>query len=228
MGEMIKIACISDTHLMTNFAVVPDADILIHAGDALNRGELGDLVRFKLQLKPHANRFKHILFVPGNHDRCFEYSWDIARQSLEEIPNVTVLHDKEIELYGLKFFGTAWQPHFFDWAFNVRGHEELAYKYKAIPDDVNILITHCPPFGILDKVQDTSKCGRRAGSPELMDRIKQLNKLKLHVFGHIHGSHGVECHSGVNYINAASCDEDYDAVNAPIVIDFPAPSKDST
>ena len=58
--------------------------------------------------------------------------------------------------------------------------------YANIPDNVNVLITHCGAYGCLDKTGD----GKHLGSIALRDRIWNLSKLILHAFGHVHASFG--------------------------------------
>ena len=55
-----------------------------------------------------------------------------------------------------------------------------------IPEDTDILITHCPPFGILD----FNDKGKHEGYQNLLAIIQQKIKPRLHVFGHLHDAHG--------------------------------------
>jgi Icc-related predicted phosphoesterase len=220
----MKIITASDTHLTTRLGDAPPGDMFIHSGDALNSGSMRDLIQFKSDLLGIADRYKYILFTPGNHDCIFEEDFDLARKALEEVPGLIVLHDKAVTIEGLKFYGTSWQPFFYKWAFNVgewktaeNGRRfnwtdagKLEEHYSRIPEDTDVLITHCPAYGILDSVGDPEKSGRRTGSPELRDRITKLSNLKLHVFGHIHFSHGVFKNGDTTFVNAAICTEDYD------------------
>ena len=61
-----------------------------------------------------------------------------------------------------------------------------AEEWSRIPEDVEILVTHTPPRGILDR----TRRGKRAGCPTLAARIESLSTCRLHVFGHIHEAHG--------------------------------------
>jgi Icc-related predicted phosphoesterase len=88
-----------------------------------------------------------------------------------------------------------------------------------IPDDTNILIVHGPAYGILDECPD----GARVGCPVLLERInelKSLGHLKAVITGHIHHAAGREVHDGIQFVNAAICDEQYKAVNPVITIDI--------
>jgi Icc-related predicted phosphoesterase len=98
----------------------------------------------------------------------------------------------------------------------MREEEELAKYYAAIPNDTEVLITHCPPFGILDRNEDDGRCGSTA----LLERIGQLSKLKRHIFGHMHGSYGIEERNGVTFHNVASLNEMYRYQNPPHVIEI--------
>jgi len=208
----IKICHISDTHLRD---FNPEsADILCHSGDALNYGNFEELTKFRKQLADIHKNYTYIVYVPGNHDRWLESSMDYSVDFLrEEVPNIHVLHNSSIELNGLKFYGTADNPVFCNWAFN-KYPEELMQSYANIPDDVEVLITHCPPKGILDSVY-----GKSVGSPELAYQYPRLKNLKAHLWGHIHYSYGKEMINGIQYSNAAICNESYLAVNEANIIE---------
>lgn len=210
---MLKLVHVSDTHLKP-FNPEP-GDILIHSGDALNYGDLNELYKFSNQLSAVAPAYKHVILVAGNHDRIFEEAPELAIELLKEtIPNLHVLHNQSIELEGLKFYGTSDNPFFCNWAFN-KYPEELMQSYANIPDDVHVLITHNPPKGILDKLYEKS-----LGSPELTHQLPRLTKLKAHLWGHIHYSYGQVTIDGVQYSNAAICDESYTAVNKANIIEL--------
>jgi Icc-related predicted phosphoesterase len=63
-----------------------------------------------------------------------------------------------------------------------------------------VLVTHGPPFGILDLSPDQAE---RMGDPELRNRVRELPSLKLHAFGHVHGAHGAFEQDGVTFANVA-------------------------
>ncbi|KAG4078701.1 hypothetical protein HA402_015291 [Bradysia odoriphaga] len=63
------------------------------------------------------------------------------------LTNCIYLEDESIELFGLKIYGTPWQPEFCNWAFNVPRGEQCLAKWNQIPDGIDILITHTPPVG---------------------------------------------------------------------------------
>lgn len=58
--------------------------------------------------------------------------------------------------------------------------------YTRIPSDTEILLTHTPPYEVLDM----TRRGKNAGCGVLAARLEQLDACRLHVFGHIHEAHG--------------------------------------
>jgi Icc-related predicted phosphoesterase len=215
---MPTIVFISDTHNYTEEIVVPDVDVLIQSGDATTIGSVQQLRAFNrwFAALPH----KHKIFVAGNHDWLFEKDHDLARRLLD--PSIVYLQDSSAEIDGLRIYGSPWQPRFFDWAFNLNRGPEMAEKWALIPDEIDILITHGPPHGILDLVPRKG-WDEKTGCEELRKRVEQVanfGRLKLHVFGHIHCGYGVHEEFGVKFVNASTCDEQYNATQPPMVIDM--------
>lgn len=207
---MPRIVCISDSHSVHDEVVVPDGDILLHAGDSTIIGKVEEITKFNewLGRLPH----KHKIIIAGNHDWLFQTNRWLARSL---ITNATYLEDSSCEVMGLQVYGSPWQPWFFDWAFNLPRGKALAEKWAMIPSDTDILITHGPPHGILDETPR----GDLAGCEELLEVVKRI-KPRLHLFGHIHYSYGHLKKWGIEFVNACVCDEAYDPTNKPIVIEL--------
>lgn len=209
---MPRIVLLSDTHgLHDEMAPVPDGDILIHAGDLTRSGslaEISNLTAFFASL-PH----KHKVVIAGNHDFCFEKD---KVQAAKLLPGTIYLQDKLTELMGLKIYGSPWQPRFGDWAFNLDRGTPLRSVWSRIPDKTDILVTHGPPYSIHDLTELEKQ---HVGCKDLLVAVQRV-KPKLHVFGHIHCSYGQSVKDGTTYVNAAICDERYQPVNLPIVIDL--------
>ncbi len=215
---MPRVVCLSDTHNCTNEIEVPEGDLLIHAGDATITGTLEEVKRFNRWFSslPHKNK----IFVAGNHDWLFERDNVQARSLLD--PSIVYLQDRSVQIDGLKIYGSPWQPRFYDWAFNLMRGAEIAEKWRLIPSDVDLLITHGPPHLILDEVP-TRYGVENAGCEELRKRIEEIvmsGKLKLHLFGHIQCGYGTHDEFGVRFVNASNCDEEYKPTQPPIVIDI--------
>ncbi|GJQ84226.1 hypothetical protein Trydic_g2894 [Trypoxylus dichotomus] len=135
------------------------------------------------------------------------------------LSNCIYLEDSLVELYGIKIYGTPWQPEFGNWGFNLKRGKECLQKWDLIPEDTDILITHSPPLGYGDLVCS----GVRAGCVELLTTVQHRVKPKYHVFGHIHEGYGVLSDGQIIYINASTCDINYMPNNLPIVFDFTLP-----
>lgn len=208
----MRIVVISDTHTFEDRITVPDGDVLIHAGDATIEGTPAEVVAFGkwFDAQPH----RHKIFVAGNHDWLFQKN-PIQAHYLIQFDGVYYLQDSGITIDGIRFYGSPWQPRFCDWAFNLDRGEAIKQKWDLIPQ-CNVLITHGPPWGILDCVM----IGREhLGCEELLKAVGRV-RPKVHVFGHIHGGYGERKVNGIRFINASICDEGYNAVNRPIVIDL--------
>src|SRR5262249_28918150 len=99
---------------------------------------------------------------------------------------------------GLKIYGSPWTPLFCDWAFMLPD-ADLASKWDKIPSGLDVLITHGPPFGILDWTNRKE----HAGSATLINRVHEV-KPRLHVFGHIHEAAGRTESNGTTFLNAST------------------------
>jgi Icc-related predicted phosphoesterase len=219
----LRIVIISDTHTYHRKVVVPDGDVLIHCGDITNRGELSTIKDFSNWLRDLPHKNKTLIF--GNHELNMENGphRNVAINMITDA-GATYLENSGAEIEGLKFWGSPVTPRFFDWEWNVNRGKDIAAIWKKIPDDINILITHGPSYGVLDLVEDNlSNMGRdlHQGCEELAKRIKELKNLKLHCCGHLHTDGGKQVNiNGVTYANAAICTEQYRPINNPVIIDL--------
>lgn len=214
----MKIVCLSDTHSCHQQISVPDGDILIHSGDATTQGTQYEVEQFLSWFSSLPHKYK--IFVAGNHDWLYETNNRLARLLTANF-KIIYLQDSFVGIEGLKIYGSPWQPRFFDWAFNLMRGEEMAEKWKLIPDDTDILITHGPPNGILDEVP-RQHFVENTGCEELIKKVEELSKnnLKLHIFGHIHCGYGEAEKFGVKFVNASNCDEQYQPTQLPIIVDM--------
>jgi Icc-related predicted phosphoesterase len=177
----MRIVALADTHLFHRDLRVPDGDVLIHAGDFCRQGDLAEVA---LAMKwfgdlPHERK----ILVAGNHDRAFQTDATAARALVP--PGVAYLQDEAVTIDGVHFYGSPWTPTFMDWAFLADPGAELAAIWAQIPADVDVLVTHGPPFGH----GDSSSTEGRYGDKDLLARIRQLQP-PLHLFGHIHEGGG--------------------------------------
>lgn len=205
----MKLVLISDTHGMHNrIEDMPNGDILIHAGDFSVKGTIPEIASFNHWLSKQD--YSEKIVIAGNHDIMFQTNPLIARSILTEC---TYLEDSSVVIDGIKFYGSPWTPMFRNWAFNLERGEEIDQKWKMIPDDTNVLITHGPPMGILDQNLEGEYCG----CERLFERVQQLTKLKYHIVGHIHEGYGMY---NDMFINASICTRFYKPTNKPIVVEI--------
>lgn len=206
----MKLVLISDTHNKHLDVDVPEGDILIHAGDVSSRGYEHEIKSFLNWFSNQPHKYK--IFIAGNHDFFFERESDIVIKNI--IPdNVIYLNDSGIEIKGINFWGSPIQPEFYNWAFNRARGEDIKKHWDLIPKDTDILITHGPPEGVLDKTIR----GESVGCSDLLHAVNIINP-KIHVFGHIHEDYGIIKNNETTFINASVLNERYSYTNKPIII----------
>ncbi|XP_060075977.1 metallophosphoesterase MPPED2-like [Ylistrum balloti] len=243
-SDNVRIVCISDTHSKVESrdpTMIPNGDILLHAGDFTMKGEPNAVNVFNRYLGqlPH----KHKVVIAGNHEISFDnvimskpsldpllgsmkkYKDQMANLGVkcvkELMTNCIYLEDAMVNLYGINIYGSPWQPAtaFGRWGFNLCRGEPLLQKWKNIPKETDILITHTPPVGY----GDIEKGGNHAGCVELLSVVQKIVKPKYHVFGHIHEGYGMSTDGCTTFVNAATCTTGYRPSNPAIVFDFPLP-----
>lgn len=214
----MKIVCVSDTHWTSHFPKnVPDGDVIVHAGDATFKGRLEEVASFNnwYSSLPH----QHKIFVAGNHELSFEdYPWMVKPLLSKKI---TYLQNAGTEIDGIKFWGSPYQPEFHNWAFNKPKGAAIKQIWDQIPVETDVLITHGPPYGILDLVKE--RPDEPLGCEELLKAVERIQP-KVHIFGHIHDGYGTlektwESGKKTTFVNASWCTEKYRGENPPIVIE---------
>lgn len=197
----MKLLHLSDTHgCHRRLCNLPAADIAIHSGDFTMAGteqEAIDFINWFCDL-PYA----HKIFICGNHDDCL-YGANIS--GLDD--NVHYLCNSGVEIDGIKFYGV---PMFMGDCITDR----QSRNYASIPNETDVLITHCPPYGILDFDDDINY-----GSEELSAKLSSLH-LKAHLFGHIHAQHGEQTINGTIFSNGAIMNVDYSVLHRPTIIEI--------
>jgi Icc-related predicted phosphoesterase len=206
---MASVVAISDLH--GHLPEVPACDLLLIAGDICHGWRvspqaqwLRDTFRPWLEAVPA----REVVGVAGNHDWVFQKA-----PHLVPAMRWHYLEDRGVELFGLKIYGTPWQPRFFDWAFNL-DEPDLAVKFAAIPECTDVVVSHGPPLGFGDLAPRPGG-GESVGSPSLRDRLLQI-KPRLSVFGHIHEGRGVYHHDGIVFANVTLVNPAYEMVYEPM------------
>ena len=220
----MKITLISDTHnkhkLITDDLI--GGDLLIHAGDISSMGYEHEILEFCKWFNSIDN-YDHKVFIAGNHDWGFQNNIDRINQIINSYKTINYLQDDWLKVsYDqtdsmVNIYGSPWQPEFYNWAFNLpRKGNQLKEKWDNIPTDTDILITHGPVYGYVDKVVGQYE---NLGCELLTERIKEI-KPKIHVCGHIHSGYGYTFDGDTHYINASVLNEQYSYSNKPLTIDW--------
>jgi len=227
-----RVVCLSDTHEATKTLVIPDGDILIHAGDFTQVGKEEPVKAFTNWFTSFPHPYK--IIIAGNHDLTFHHENFIKNGArffpgASEVNDIKVkeiisknerciyLEDSSVNINGINIYGSPWQPEIGDWAFGLPHGKPLREVWKKIPKETDILITHGPPYGILDK----NFTGQGCGCGELLAAVNIICPA-VHIFGHIHEGYGVENQNGTTFINASNCNLKYKPYNWPIVFDIQA------
>lgn len=230
----VRFVCISDTHekLDEILPLIPDGDVLIHAGDFTNYGDVSEVIKFNAEMGKLPHKVK--IVIAGNHELGFEDGEEMTDRQLaglsmlginkpyELLTNCTYLCDRMVEVFGLKIYGSPWHPMPGYSFFRSRG-QALLHKWNQIPNKLDVLITHTPPLGHGDFNAVTKCDGVLAGCAELLNTVEYRVKPKYHVFGHIHQQHGATTNGLTTFINASICDHKLRSEYDPIIFDIPLP-----
>jgi Icc-related predicted phosphoesterase len=210
----MKICIISDTHGKHNrLGYLAPANVIIHCGDITSVGHDHEVANF-MKWFSKLDQYNHKIFIAGNHDFLFEKEPIRAKSLVSD--NVIYLEDNGVEIDGIRFWGSPVSKPFNNWAFN-RPEEKLLQHWQAVPEDTDVLITHTPPYSIMDWV-DWKRS--HEGSPTLYKEVVERIKPKIHCFGNIHGGYGKKTFDGITFINASNLDDDYMCVNAPYYMEI--------
>lgn len=233
----MKIIAISDLHgyLPT---IEEQADIMLIAGDISPLRIQGSKVLMQEWMEeefiPWINELKveKVFLVAGNH--CF-YFQGISKSKillleketnykLKYLKNETTTYiDENGESWTI--FGTPYCHIFGNWPFML-SEEALAEKFKEIPEEVDIIISHDPPYGVgfhdcnLQKAYSRSTGPEHLGNKPLREQLEKT-KFKLGVFGHIHSSdHNPTEFRGATVVGVSLLDEYYQPTYKPFIIEL--------
>lgn len=231
--DFVRFVCISDTHerMADIMHRIPPGDILIHAGDITNWGSKNELNLFNNLIGALPHKYKVV--IAGNHDfglednenkdlRMEKYKGHGTYCGYQLLTNCIYLQDSEVQLYGIRIYGSSWHP-LPGYSFSRKRGQELLDKWNLIPDGIDVLITHTPPLGHNDifKVGDGDLKGERWGCSELLNTIEKRVRPKYHIFGHVHEQNGITTNNITTFINASICNHNLDPINYPIIFDLP-------
>lgn len=183
----MKVLAFSDVHCDLGAAASlversSEADLVVGAGDFASMHEGLD----KTILALAAIEAPTVL-VPGNNE-----TEDALRKAAVDWPTAEVLHGQPAELAEARLYGlgagiptTPW-----DWSFDL-SESDAAERLEAVPEGLDLLVLHSPPYGHCD----TSGQGEHLGSRAIAEAI-EAKRPRVAVCGHIHESWGLESRIG--------------------------------
>ncbi|WP_417885226.1 metallophosphatase domain-containing protein [Zunongwangia sp.] len=208
----MRLVILSDTHGKHHELQLPEGDILIHCGDITEGGSKREIIDFLnwFSSLPHT----HKIFIGGNHD--FELEKLPNKKIQDLIPeNITYLQDSGITIKSYRFWGSAYTPGEANWAFHKDRGKQIKKTWDKIPNSTDVLITHTPPYSILDEINNNI----HIGCEELLKNVINI-KPKIHCFGHSHNEYGQVKLGDTNYINSAILDNRMRVMNPVFSIEI--------
>lgn len=213
------IDCIADLH--GYYPKLEGGDLLIVAGDLTAKDTFIENMTF-LDWMLSLN-YKKKVMIAGNHDNYAEKNFhQTIKENAKNYVDIEYLCDSGTEFEGLKIWGSPWSllfPGINPKCTAFTGNEnQLMDAYDKIPNDIDILITHTPAYGILDEAKNE----RHVGSNALYGWLKYVGRPRLHVCGHIHEAYGQDevfptwNDKMMLSINCSIVNENYEHVNEPI------------
>ena len=229
----MKIAVISDFH-----GLLPEnihCDLLLIAGDISPFNIQGNKEKMKEWIQTTFKEWvdnldcDEVVMTPGNHD----FIWEAMDSKTKRREFHNIFESKLICLWNesyiypyledgktkeVKIFGTPYCHIYGNWPF-MRHTWILQEKFREIPDDINILLSHDPPFAlgdtdvILKPKYPTQAHFSHLGNMDLKERVLNIidrkdSQLKYLFCGHIHsGDHTFKEWFGIKYANVCLMDE---------------------
>jgi Icc-related predicted phosphoesterase len=187
-----------------------------------------DYVGSALPVLKHLSERIPVLCVHGNADiadddiagvnKATKAKIPLFESALAKLKNQVFIDYASVELNGVKIAGIS---HFIEtrWVHEFRGggmeamllamiEEEMARTFFNAVGKVDILVSHQPPYGVLDRVgakyAPKGWVGKHAGSRLLLDYISK-HKPRYVICGHIHEARGVKKVGKTTVINAGCC-----------------------
>lgn len=226
---------------------ISECDLLLLAGDIFshithyNYRGLDPIGSF---LKELTDNKIPVVMTPGNHDFQIYNAWldqnpksaewiaqhtvprmrvcteKLSIDFLKEFLGITVLIDSQIEINGLKIYGTPWTPEFYRWAFMLE-EDDLHEVYDRIPTGLDILLSHGPPrvsgFNLDTVLGDKD---RHCGSLSLTAAISRAQP-RFMFCGHIHTGDHIETKlRSTSCRNVSLLNEDYEVEYSPFILEI--------
>ena len=223
----MAVYAISDLH--GNLPAIPeDCDVLLIAGDicpdyAPTSAQHWDFIdktgvrqagwldtTFRDWITPLTKRGGQVVAIWGNHDFVGEYPGLVPKLPWTLLRDTGVKIERE-QGFALAIWGTPWVPTLTSWAF-YGSSAVLQGRADAIPRNIDVLMTHGPPYGACDRVAN----GTKVGDSTLNQAINR-SSASVVICGHIHEARGTGyCHGKV-VRNVSAVDDLYRLDDSPFV-----------
>lgn len=211
----VRFVALSDTHRHHDLIELPPGEVLLYAGDfSGNYGRSSDLAlhleEFLTWLLAQSRRFERVFFQAGNHETLLDDEHGDVSPALEQVrkfcqaaPNVVYLQNQPASYRGIQMFGSPLTisrvesegKRYYSRAFE-RMQAQRAPVWDGLPEGLDVLMTHCPPFGHLSN--------RDVGCKLLAARLSAMARPpRYHVFGHDHEGIGIEVTERTVFLNVA-------------------------
>lgn len=192
MKDKLRLWHISDTHTYENLLTIPEnIDIVCFSGDESNYYDVYKNEPESLNfLHWFGNlKIKHKIMIAGNHSSYIFHMKTKFKEWCDHY-GIIYLENEGCEIEGIKFWGSPNTPNFGNWYF-MKDRAKMDKHWAHVPDDIDVLIVHGPPKGILDlsynRNNELEFCGDKALRNHIVNRIKP----KLMLFGHIHNNEDI-------------------------------------
>jgi Icc-related predicted phosphoesterase len=209
----LRIVVISDTHERHEDFGDLEGEVLVHCGDMFDLFAERPMTLQAMDdwFGRQRQRFDVILTTGGNHDHQIA---DALIHHAQPFANAVFLQEESFHYGGKHFWGAPWVPDLPSHAFH-QSRRQLERLWGRIPSDVEVLITHTPPWSVLDETSAGYRCGCNA----LLEEVQRVAPA-LHLFGHIHCSRGEHTAGATRFVNASSVARGGRGVLAPMILDL--------
>lgn len=216
--KILPLSDIHNTHAIFDYILKnykeKEYDLVTISGDVWE----GKDIRFSNVIIDFQEKIKKpIVMIQGNHD-----FWN--KNIFDHHKNIHLLHNSGLELDGINFFGTPYTNKFGRWNWMLSDDDLYSMWNDIIPNDVDVLLSHGPPYGICDNVRqrkyghdENSKLGSFA-----LRRIIDERQPRFVLVGHIHSGSRKGNIGNSEIYNVSCLDEDYEFMafnGAPKIIE---------
>ena len=229
----MRIVALSDQHGF--LPAIQPCDLLVVAGDVCpdrvgpsfaKRDPMRQKTWFDEQARPWLAQSPaaYQVLTWGNHDWCGQRcDFDGHSSTAAAATALRILVDDRTTVPAaggdISIWATPWSNQFQDWAF-MKSPAELAGVYATIPERIDILVSHQPPYGCGDRYEHvTTGEIEHLGSRELLAAIERI-RPRLVICGHLHGGYGCYEHEGIPIYNVSVVNDQYQLIRSPTVIDI--------